>query len=643
MRVLGAPSAPRPITSAGFPANESTACWTASASSSRIPFTGQLTALPDIELWDRVREDCAELPRAQYPSLRLYRSPNIGRVPNSVFGEIYMMPAGTQILVLKEGTRRDRGKGAQFNNIAAAKAVADAVRSTLGPRGMDKMLVDSLGDVVITNDGVTILKEIDIEHPAAKMLVEVAKTQDEEAGDGTTTAVILAGELLKKAEDLIEQNIHPTVIASGYRQAAEKAREVLEKVATKISIKDADVLRKVAMTAMSSSGHKELLADIAVKAVSTVAEQRADNSYFVDDDNIQVVKKQGGSIADTQLVDGIIVDKERVHPGMPSEVKEAKIALVDAALEVKKTEIDAKIEITDPAQLQAFLNEEESMLKRMVDIVKKSGATVIFCQKGIDDLAQHYLAKADIYAVRRVKKSDMEKLAKATGGKVVTKLDELSKDDLGYAKLVYEKKIGEDEMTFVTGCKNPKAMSILIRGGTEHVVDEVERSLEDATSVVSVAIEDGKVITGGGSSATEIALTLRDYASSVGGREQIAIEAFADAVEAIPRTLAENAGLDPIDILIELRKEHKKGNKYAGINVFSGKVSDMKKENVIEPIRVGSQAISSATDAAARAPARAAKAAKAEATARSSEGPFRGPSGGPHGLRSVPRGGRFPR
>src|SRR6266705_1713239 len=493
-----------------------------------------------------------------------------------------MMPAGTQILVLKEGTRRDRGKGAQFNNIAAAKAVADAVRSTLGPRGMDKMLVDSLGDVVITNDGVTILKEIDIEHPAAKMLVEVAKTQDEEAGDGTTTAVILAGELLKKAEDLIDQNIHPTVIAAGYRQASDKAHEVLEKVASKISIKDLDTLKKVGMTSMSSksaSGHKELLADIAVKAVTTVAEQRADASYFVDDDNIQIVKKQGGSIADTTLVDGIIVDKERVHPGMPSEVKDAKIALVDAALEVKKTEIDAKIEITDPTQLQAFLNEEESMLKRMVEIVRKSGATVIFCQKGIDDLAQHYLAKA-------------------AGGKVVTKLDELSKDDLGYAKLVYEKKIGEDEMTFVTGCKNPKAMSILIRGGTEHVVDEVERSLEDATSVVSVAIVDGKVITGGGSSATEIALTLRDYASSVGGREQIAIEAFADAVEAIPRTLAENAGLDPIDILIKRRKEHKKGNKYAGINVFTGKVSDMKKENVIEPIRVGSQAISSAADAA---------------------------------------------
>src|SRR6184192_2580288 len=465
-----------------------------------------------------------------------------------------MMPAGTPILVLKEGTRRERGKGAQFNNIAAAKAVADAVRSTLGPRGMDKMLVDSLGDVVITNDGVTILKEIDIEHPAAKMLVEVAKTQDEEAGDGTTTAVVLAGELLKKAEDLIEQNIHPTVIAAGYRQAADKAREVLEKVAMKISVKDLDTLKKVAMTAMSSksaSGHKELLADVSVKAVTTVAEQRADGTHFV-----------------------------------------------DAALEVKKTEIDAKIEITDPTQLQAFLNEEEGMLKRMVETVRKSGANVLFCQKGIDDLAQHYLAKQDIYAVRRVKKSDMEKLAKATGGKIVTKLDELTKDDLGYAKLVYEKKIGDDEMTFVTGCKNPKAISILIRGGTEHVVDEVERSLEDATSVVAVAIEDGKVITGGGSSATEIALSLRDFAATVGGREQIAIEAFADAMEVIPRTLSENAGLDPIDILIELRKEHKKGNKHAGVNVFTGKVTDMKKENVLEPIRVGTQAVSSATDAA---------------------------------------------
>ena len=514
-----------------------------------------------------------------------------------------MMPAGTQmqVLVLKEGTRRDRGKGAQFNNIAAAKAVADAVRSTLGPRGMDKMLVDSLGDVVITNDGVTILKEIDIEHPAAKMLVEVAKTQDEEAGDGTTTAVILAGELLKKAEDMIEQNIHPTVIASGYRLASDRAREILGKVATSVTIKDVDMLKKVATTAMASksaSGHKEHLADIIVKAVTTVAEQRADGSYYVDDDDIQIVKKQGGSIADTELVEGIIVDKERVHPGMPAEVHDAKIALVDVALEVKKTEIDAKIEITDPSQLQAFLSEEENMLRRMVDIVKKSGASVVFCQKGIDDLVQHFLAKDGIYAVRRVKKSDMEKLAKATNGKIVTKLDDLSKEDIGRAKLVYEKKIGEDEMTFVTGCKNPRAISILIRGGTEHVVDEVERSTEDAHSVVACAVEDGKVVIGGGASATEITLGLRDYAATVGGREQIAIEAFADAVEIIPRTLAENAGMDPIDTLISLRKEHKAGHKSAGVNVFAGKVSDMKKENVFEPIRVGSQAISSATDAA---------------------------------------------
>src|SRR5437899_1120966 len=511
-----------------------------------------------------------------------------------------MMPAGTPILVLKEGTRRERGKGAQFNNIAAAKAVADAVRSTLGPRGMDKMLVDSLGDVVITNDGVTILKEIDIEHPAAKMIVEVAKTQDDEAGDGTTTAVILAGELLKKAEELIDQNIHPTVIAQGYRMASDKAREIVERVAMKVTLKDRETLLKIARTSMSSkaaSSHSDLLGDVAVKAASLVAEER-DGKLFVDEDNIQITKKQGGSINDTQLVEGVIVDKERVHPGMPQQVDNAKIAMVDAALEVKKTEIDAKIEITDPSQLQAFLAEEESVLRRMVDQVKKSGATVLFCQKGIDDLAQHFLAKAGIYAVRRVKKSDMEKLAKATGGRLVTKLDELAKDDLGYAKLVYEKKIGDDEMTFVTGCKNPRAVSILLRGGTEHVVDELERSVEDATSVVAVAIEDSKVITGGGSSAMEIALALRDFASTVGGREQIAIEAFADAVEVIPRTLAENAGLDPIDILIELRQKHKKGNKTAGINVFSGKVSDMKKENVIEPIRVGSQAISSATDAA---------------------------------------------
>jgi thermosome len=507
----------------------------------------------------------------------------------------------TPILILKEGTRREKGKGAQFSNITAARAIADAVRSTLGPRGMDKMLVDSMGDVVITNDGVTILKEIDVEHPAAKMIVEVAKTQDEECGDGTTTAVILAGELLKKAEALIEQNVHPTVISGGFRMAANKAREVLENISIKVSPDDKSVLLDIARTAMISksvAASRDLLADVAVKAVSAVAEKREDGKMVVDDDNIQVVKKQGGSTDDTQMISGIIVDKEAVHPAMPKKVEKAKIALVDSALEVKKTEIDAKIEITDPSQLHAFLDEEENMLKKMVETVKKSGATVLFCQKGIDDLAQHFLSKEGIYAVRRVKKSDMEKLAKATGASLVTKLDDLRANDLGFAALVEEKKIADDRMTFVTGCKNPKAVSILIRGGTEHVVDEIDRSLNDAISVVAVAIEDGKLVTGGGSSAMEVALKLRDYAASIGGREQIAIDAFANALEVVPTALSENAGLDPIDVLIELRQAHKSGKIYAGINVFTGKVIDMKKEKVLEPIRVGRQAITSATDAA---------------------------------------------
>jgi len=507
----------------------------------------------------------------------------------------------TPVFILKEGTKREKGKGAQFNNITAARAIADAVRSTLGPRGMDKMLVDSMGDVVITNDGVTILKEIDVEHPAAKMLVEVAKTQDEECGDGTTTAVIIAGELLKKAESLIEQNIHPTVIAGGYRAAASKARDILDDVAIKVDPSDRETLMDIARTAMISksvSASRDLLADVAVKAVSAVAEKRDDGTWHVDDDNIQVVKKQGGSMDDTQMIAGIIVDKEAVHPAMPKHVEKAKIALVDAALEVKKTEIDAKIEITDPSQMRAFLDEEESMLKKMVEIVKKSGATVLFCQKGIDDLAQHYLSKEKIYAVRRVKKSDMEKLAKATGANLVTKLDDLKAEDLGVANLVEEKKIADDRMTFVTGCKNPKAVSVLIRGGTEHVVDEIDRSLNDAISVVSITFEDGKLVTGGGSTAAELALKLRDYAASVGGREQIAIDAFASAMEVVPTALSENAGLDPIDVLIELRQAHKSGKKFAGINVFSGKVVDMRKEKVLEPIRVGRQAISSATDAA---------------------------------------------
>lgn len=504
------------------------------------------------------------------------------------------------ILVLKEGTQREKGRGAQSSNIAAARAIAEAVKSTLGPRGMDKMLVDSMGDVVITNDGVTILKEIDVEHPAAKMLVEVAKTQDQECGDGTTTAVILTGELLKRSEELIEQNVHPTIITGGFRMAADKATEILEKLAEKVNINDQEVLKKIAMTSMASKGgaaYREKLAEIAVKAVTSIAEER-DGKYVVDKDSLLVVKKHGGSVSDTELVDGIILDKEVVHANMPKSVKDAKIALLDCALEVKKTEVEAKIEITSPDQLQAFLAEEENMLKKKVELIKKSGANVVICQKGIDDLVQYYLAKEKILAVRRAKESDMKKLARATGGRIVSNLNDLSKDDLGRAGLVEERKIGEDKMTFVTGCPKAKAVSILIRGGTEHVVDELERSLEDATRVVAVAIEDGKVLPGGGAVHAELALALKDYAASVGGREQLAIDAFADTLEVVPRTLAENAGLDPINVLIDLRKAHKNKEKSAGVNVFTGKVEDMKKLNVIEPLRVDKQAILSATEAA---------------------------------------------
>ena len=511
-----------------------------------------------------------------------------------------MLTGQTPILVLKEGTRREKGRGALSNNIQAAKAIADAVRSTLGPRGLDKMLVDSMGDVVVTNDGVTILKEMDVEHPAAKMLVEVAKTQDQEAGDGTTTAVVLAGELLKRAESLIEQNIHPTIISQGYRLASQKALEVLQKVSQPISINDHDLLGRIATTSMGSksvSFNRDMLGEIAVKAVTAVAEKKGEGHY-VDLDNIQLIKKQGGAMADTQLIEGVIVDKEKVHSGMPARVENPKIALLDAALEIKKTEIDAKIEINDPSQLNAFLQEEENMLRRMVEQVKKSGANVVLCQKGIDDLAQHFLAKEGIYAVRRVKKSDMEKLAKATGANIVSKVSELTADDVGHAGLVEERKIGEDALTFVTGAKKAKAVSILIRGGTEHVLDEIERSLDDALNVVAVAVEDGRYVFGGGATAEEIAMHLRDHAAKVGGREQIAFESFAESLESVPRTLAENAGLDPIDIMIELRKAHKGNQQRAGVNVLAGKIGDMGELHVIEPIRVGRQAIESATDAA---------------------------------------------
>ena len=505
------------------------------------------------------------------------------------------------VIILREGTKRDKGKDAQFNNIQAAMAISNAVKSSLGPRGMDKMLVDSVGDVVITNDGVTILKEMDVQHPAAKMLVEVAKTQDAEVGDGTTTSVILAGELLKKATDLIDANVHPTIITAGYRLANEKAQEVLKNVSMKVSIDDDDLLKLIAQTAMISkqvNSSKEYFSNMVVDAVKTVVDKDKDGKYTVDLKNIQTVKKAGAKMEESYIVKGLIIDKEPVQPSMPKVVNDAKIALIDAPFEVKKTEIDAKIQITDPNQLSQFIAEEEKMLKDMVMKVKASGANVVFCQKGIDDLAQHFFAKEGIYACRRVKKSDMERLGRSTGANIINKIAEIDPSDLGYAETVELKKIEDEEMTFITGVKEPKTVSVLVRGGTNHVADEVERSLVDAWSVVKVAIEDGMMVTGGGSTAMEIAMQLRDYAATVGGREQIAIEAFASAMESIPNTLAENAGLDPINIVIEMRKQHKEGKVYAGLNPYSGKVEDMKALNVIEPYRIGKQAINSATDAA---------------------------------------------
>jgi len=503
------------------------------------------------------------------------------------------------IFILKEGTQRTRGKTAQSNNIAAAKAVADAVRSTLGPKGMDKMLVDSMGDVVITNDGATILKEMDIEHPAAKMIIEVAKTQEQHCYDGTTTAVILSGELLKKSEDLIEQNVHPTVICEGFRLAAEKACELLE-VHGISTENDTDILNEVAKTALtgkSAGAVKSFMADICVRSVQAVGVVE-DGERLVDIKDIKVEKRQGGSIRDSSLIDGIILDKERVHAGMPRLVQQGKIALINSAVEVKKTEVDAKIQITDPNQLALFLEEEEQYIRNLVDAIESSGANVLICQKGIDELAQHYLAKKGIFAIRRAKKSDMEALSKATGAQIITNIEDISPEDLGNAARIEEKKIGESDMTFITGCPEAKSVSVLLRGGTEHVVDEIRRAFDDAVGVVSVAWEDGAVLTGGGSVLASISRELRSYAETIGGREQMAIEAFSGALEIIPRTLAENAGLDPVTTIIELRKAHADGQQFAGINVYDGGVANMKDANVLEPLRVVEQAIQSATETA---------------------------------------------
>jgi thermosome len=520
-------------------------------------------------------------------------------------GGIYMAYLTTQggqpVLILKEGTARRRGREAQRNNMMAARVIGEVLRTTLGPRGMDKMLIDSLGDITITNDGAAILDEIDVEHPAAKMMVEVAKTQDDMVGDGTTTAVVLAGELLRKAEDLLDQNIHPTILVSGYRKAANKAVETLEKLGVPVDSDDRATLKKIALTSMASKAvgaAKDHFADIAIDAVKQIAEKRGEK-WVADIDQIQITKKVGKSLLDTQLIKGIIVDKEVVHPGMPKKVENAKIALLDLALEVEKTEMSAEIRIRDPTQMKAFLDQENRMLKDMVNKIKKSGAQVVFCQKGIDDMAQHFLSKEGVLAVRRVKQSDMEKLARATGGKVISNLDDLKNKDLGKAGIVEERKVGDDKMVFVENCKHPRSVAILIRAGLERMVDEAERAMTDALSVVSDVIEYNKIVSGGGSIESEIAKQLRDYATKVGGREQLAIEAFAESLEIVPKTLAENAGLEPIDILVELRSTHEKPKgEIWGVDVFSGKVVDMLGKGVIEPLRVKEQAIKSAAEAA---------------------------------------------
>jgi thermosome len=507
---------------------------------------------------------------------------------------------GQPVLILKEGTQRTTGRDAQRLNIMAARVIAEAVRSTLGPKGMDKMLVDSLGDVVITNDGVTILKEMDVEHPAAKMIIEVAKTQDDEVGDGTTTAVVIAGELLKRAEELLDQDVHPTVIAKGYRLAAEKAIEVLDNIAISIDVGDDETLKKIAATAVTGKHAEyavEHLADIIVRAVKRIAE-RTERGYEIDEDNIKLEKMQGGTIEDTELIEGIIIDKEVVHPSMPKRVRDAKIAVLKAALEVKETETDAEIRITDPEMLQKFIEQEEKIIKEMVDTLVNAGANVVICQKGIDDLAQYHLAKAGVLAVRRVKQSDVEKVAKATGARILTDLRDVKPEDLGEAALVEERKVGEEEMIFIRECKNPKAVSVLIRGGTEHIVDEVERSLNDSIKVTKAALESGKVVAGGGSPEIEVSMRLRQWAPTLGGREQLAAEAFATALEVIPRSLAENAGFDPIDILVELKRAHEEGKVIAGIDVFTNKIADMQEKGVLEPLKVKGQAINSATEVA---------------------------------------------
>ncbi|WP_436927802.1 thermosome subunit alpha [Halosimplex amylolyticum] len=500
------------------------------------------------------------------------------------------------LIIMSEDSQRTSGKDAQSMNITAGKAVAESVRTTLGPKGMDKMLVDDAGSVVVTNDGVTILEEMDIEHPAANMIVEVAQTQEDEVGDGTTTAVVISGELLGKAEDLLDQDIHATILAQGYRQAAEKAKEALEDIAIDVDAEDTEILESIAATAMTGKGAenaKDTLSSLVVNAVQAVADDEG-----VDTDNIQLETVVGGSIDESELVEGVIIDKERVHENMPYAVEDADVALLDTAIEVPETELDTEVNVTDPDQLQQFLDQEEEQLKEYVDELDEAGADVVIAQKGIDDMAQHYLAQRGILAVRRAKKSTMKALSRATGGRIVSNIDDISEDDLGYAGSVAQKDVAGDERIFVEDVEDAKAVTMILRGGTEHVADEVERAIEDSLGVVSVTLEDGQVLPGGGAPEAHLALELRDFADSVGGREQLAVEAFADAIDVVPRTLAENAGLDPIDSLVDLRSQHDSGNHQVGLDAYTGDTVDMVEEGVVEPLRVKTQAVESATEAA---------------------------------------------
>ncbi len=540
------------------------------------------------------------------------------------------------VVLLKEGGTETKGREAQKNNIAAAKIIAEIVHSSLGPRGMDKMLVDSLGDVTITNDGATILKEIDVQHPAAKMLVEISKTTDNEVGDGTTSAVILAGALLSQAESLVDSDVHPTIIVDGYRKAARKAKEYLEEIAETITANDKTILNKIAKTSMQTKlvrKDSDQLADIIVKSVLAVAEKDGE-SFQVDIDDIKVEKKAGGSIKDSSIIQGIVLDKEIVHGGMPRSISGAKIALINTALEISKTETDAKINISNPQQLKAFLDEEHKMLKTMVDKVIGSGANVVLCQKGLDDMAQHYLAKAGIIAVRRIKESDLTKLAAATGARIVTNLDDLFEKDLGAAEIVEERKIEDDKWVFVEGCKNPKSVTLLLRAGSQRVVDEVERSVHDALMVVKDVILKPQIVAGGGAPETYAATKIRGWAKSLEGREQLAAEKFADALEEIPITLAENAGMDPIDTLTLLRSKQQKGEKWTGIDVMKGKVSNMKSSDIIEPLAVKLQIISAAAEAACMI----LRIDDVIATQKSAGGPPGGEGGMPPGMGGMPPG-----